>query len=591
MSVVDAVRAWIVALLESNMFCPADSERGCCPFSNLSPYICSPATQDFAPLQPGAGGFPGFGVLRVPVEPPTQQQAQQGRQPRDRHQQQDANDKSGGSYVQRNIGPIAEKVAAAYGADLYRFCHMGKEASVYMHALHYCTAYFRPDFRSLLECPQALDTQRHLYNLGIGARFPALVAHAPWPGPVSPDTPPFAQHFSFKHPMSDTPRSRGLGVHIWQLLTMASLLGSANLHPKCASDFARSVLGLILARAPRAATPGNTVPVRSFNVTTGAPEFVVVPADTSFLNMPRRVDHFVRARTDEGFTLNGEFTYCRAVHRGKLLPEDTLHCAHLVAAARLYACPIHKLPVKSVHGYYQLLPKVPYPIYRDAPGAEARGVLRVTPAGVVGSYTEQPAGTTVNFAYDLIQWQDELAAAGFLVLPVFMRAGVAIAGAGDGTSVACVLPAPDADADASFQPSIWGYNTLVVADQATGEDVHEHVDAIQALERVVPVGTTLWIRPRGGALWDSMRERLPLHFAEADRDRVAVRCRLNVPGSAQPEPGKLYVTYMETQRVDRGSRKEGRSVAVAPDEVLLLPPDDTTFLRALDVLCARGAAQ
>jgi len=81
---------------------------------------------------------------------------------------------------------------------------------------------------------------------------------------------------------------------------MASLIGSANLHPKCASDFSRSIIARILRNAPRAATPGNKLPIRSFNTQTGKPEMLIITPEA-------RPNHFVRPNMDDVFVMSGAF--------------------------------------------------------------------------------------------------------------------------------------------------------------------------------------------------------------------------------------------------------------------------------------------
>jgi len=70
---------------------------------------------------------------------------------------------------------VAARIARQYGQDLFRFCHMGKETSVYTHALYTCITAFIPDFRGLLDNAPVFHTAKHIRKLELDAMAPGLL--------------------------------------------------------------------------------------------------------------------------------------------------------------------------------------------------------------------------------------------------------------------------------------------------------------------------------------------------------------------------------------------------------------------------------
>ena len=70
---------------------------------------------------------------------------------------------------------VAARIARQYGQDLFRFCHMGKETSVYTHALYTCLTAFIPDFRGLLDNAPIFHSAKHISKMGLEAMAPGLL--------------------------------------------------------------------------------------------------------------------------------------------------------------------------------------------------------------------------------------------------------------------------------------------------------------------------------------------------------------------------------------------------------------------------------
>lgn len=165
---------------------------------------------------------------------------------------------------ERNQKPVhmavAARISLCYGHDLFHYCNMGKEDSIYGNSLLYCMTSFIPDFRALLDDAPVFDTAKHLTKLGLAGYSPCLMQTR-----ASAKADKFMKAFTFRGSMANTTLSEAIGVNMWSLLLMGALIGNTNIHPKCSSDFSRNILGLILSKAPPAATPGDKIPIRSIN--------------------------------------------------------------------------------------------------------------------------------------------------------------------------------------------------------------------------------------------------------------------------------------------------------------------------------------
>ena len=489
----DEIRAWVERLADRRCFCPADANQPVDHSLNVSAYISDAGTEAGDPAPEGM-------VFRL------------------------APDRTAGKPVHQRV---ADRVGEVYGKELYRYCHMGKEYSVYANALYACMTHFTPDFRGLLDNAPVFDSKRHLEKLGLAHVLPGLGAAG-----VRAEVDAYVKPFVWKE--QNNPRSEGLGVNMWALLTMASLIGSSNLHPMASSDFARNVVSLVLQHAPRCATPGNKIPVRSYNVQTGHQELISVPAAA-------RPDFFVRPDFDESFVQTGLMTYCRADPLTGLLPEDTLHCSQLERCGVLLACEPWSVPASFVEGSYSLMPGYPYALYR-APraggGGEEFGVVTVVGAEV-RIMVRTDADETVAVVDSSKDWMARLASLDVIVLPMLIRPCAAVWDAGRG-AVGVVVPAGQAEAglaDSNFDPDTLRYSVVFEEGEVA------HVGPVEILPRLAHIGVALWLRPHSPP-WESLRPAFPHYVQPADVDHTAVRVRLNVPSVPSPDPSKLYVSVI-----------------------------------------------
>jgi len=470
---------------------------------------------------------------------------------------------------------VAARIARQYGQDLYRFCHMGKETSVYSHALYTCLTVFVPDFRGLLDNAPVFHTAKHIRKLGLEALVPGLLTQDQdradnfmkvliIAAAISISSLPIILHlkkqaFVWRSSMGPV-LSEGIGINAWSLLVMASLIGSSNLHPKCASDFARSILTRILRHAPRAATPGNKLPIRSFNTQSGKAEMLIISSES-------RPDHFVRPNMDDVFATTGEFTYCRG--KGQFLPEDVLHCPHLMALAGRLVCSPHEVPARHLQGYYQLIPNQAYPVYRAA-DSDARhptpteGSIRVGGGKVTIRLDNDGNGAPFVEHCDFFSWEQRLADLGLVVLPLVARLGAAVWTSSARSALACLVPSGrDGDEECNFDAERVQYLAL----HAEGVPPTP-IGIVETLELLVPIGTPVCIVPDSAA-WVALQPKFPPGIAPDRLAQTGVRARLTVPPSARGHAAKkLYLTVPQRARFLGEAAPPPITIEVDPWEVV-----------------------
>ena len=532
------IGTWVRKCLECHCFCPREKDKVLDYMYNVSPYISSPGTEAGAMLE-GRNS-----VFRV------------------------APDAKGNKEVHQRV---AHRMAKAYGKDLFHFCHMGKEESVYAHALMNCMTTFRPDLRLLLDNCPIYDSARHIRALGLEGVLPGLCAEPIEDrGPVECDA--YVKEYSCRG-NGGIPISDGLGINIWGALVMASFIESAYLHPKGSSDFARNVLAQILAHAPVCATPGNMIPVRSFHVNSGKPQHIIVPA-----HVPRP-EHFLRPVMDENFALTGELTYCRAKYG--LLPEDMMHCANLMGTAAFLQCSFAEVPATAVRGSYQLVPDRHYPLVCVTPFTTEDGELSFDFANYAtrGSICAGDKGVSVHICFPDISgefgpwetilfgsaaWEPQLKSHNYIILPLISRPCAAVWTDDEKTVVGLIVPAisPVANENTcvNFKHADWTY---VVR---TGPDDYIVMDPISTIHQLIPVGTMVLIKPQTPA-WNTLRSKMPSNLRGEEGANLAIQARIAVPASATPDKYKLFVTYLMNPRAGVGALVPG-TIAVDPWELL-----------------------
>jgi hypothetical protein len=492
--------------------------------------------------------------------------------------------------MERNQRPIENSVgdliSNVYGAELAQFCHFGKESSI-MHLLIKNLMALEMDLRAIFGGVPIYDTARHIRKLGLHRALAGLCT----PG-ASKKPDKFLKGFVFKS-QSTAVMSEGLGVNMWAILLMASLIGSDEIHCKSSSRVATSLLGLILGLAPSAATPGNLIPVRSFDERSREPEVVVVTAQN-------RCEHFLRPIEDDNLAINGTFTYCQ-VDRNRFVPEDYLGCAYILEMSKFLKCKYEEVPPKHVMGYYQLMQDRYYPVYRHpVDGAEkADGTLLIDKHGVHVMCTTDSEGTVAS-TFTYLEWHEKLKERGLLVMPVVWRSG-ALVHVGEDGDVGCLVPTGTKNsmqrdgveiADNAF---VSNYDHIGMCYHAlTDDDTMVDMSVISTLDSLVVPGTVLWIKSDTTS-WDKLKPKFPQsRLPDSEANARMVQVRLNIPVDTvrllglgaecagrrlilcvlqDPTPGEVYVTVMQRQAFALHSHDATyRHITVSPWELSSVAP-------------------
>ena len=290
------IREFIHHCFLNHRFCPPEDSPPC-HLSNISCYISGDATQDFLPVNPK------LSLLRVPLG-------------RDKDETHDISHK------------VALRVAAQYGEILFGQCHMGPDVSTYRLALVYLAERFAPDFRGLMS-PYMFCSRQHLHALGLERFAPGM------PDYFDHAHPTFARQFNIR--VREQVQSQAIGVNVWSLLTVVSLIGSTDIHPDVSNAFANSLAEIILSHAPSAATPGNICPTPRFSQSTQSVKLFIP-------ELQPRPKHFLRPN-EPSFVRNGVLPIAKA--SGRFAPEDLLHVPQLSAVCKQLHCDVMDVPADA----------------------------------------------------------------------------------------------------------------------------------------------------------------------------------------------------------------------------------------------------
>lgn len=518
----EAIRAWVQWLLDHNCFCPGQYDRPFDPDSNVTCYITTPGTVD--------GGINEGSNFK--------------------HVLRYTQSERGADTPQHTIG---RKLFKYFGAYLVRYCHFGIESSITERLVEKVQSMV-VDLRPVLGCTSVYDAKKHLEKLGFHRELPGLCRH----GGGGPDN-------FLKLPMlfkshGGGVSSEGAGVNMFALLAAASLVGNDHVHCKAASRISQNVLKLMVKSAPVAVTPGNCVPVRSFNDQT-------CEAETVYCEPEGRPEHFLRPIRDDSFAHSGIFSVCPVDERG-WLPEDLASCAAVYEQSKFLSCAYADVPPSKVAGHYQLVPGRYYALYSKA--EDKLGTLLVDERGV-NVVINDDTGVT----WDFKDWHDELRKLGYLILPMIWRSGALVA-VNDGANFACLAPDPDSVSRFNFSPEKLCYTAY---EEEGAEMISVH--PVTVLDNLVRPGTVVWVKPSTKA-WKDLSVDFPAtELDEVEAAERMVQARLNLPTVPLPQAGKVHVTILQRHAdAMRNSELDYRHVVLDPWELCPEPParDDLKIL-------------
>lgn len=418
---------------------------------------------------------------------------------------------------------LAKMISSEYGPELSRFCHFGPESCI-VERLVERMLNFRVDMRSVLGNAPIYNTKKHIEKLGLRAELPGLCRQAH----DKPDT--FFKMGVWKSG-NGAVGSEGASVNMWSLLTAASIIGSNHIHCKNSSRVANNLMSLILESAPAATTPGDFIPVRSFEEVSRGMEMVqVIPTD--------RPENYLRPVNDVNFAINGIYSYCR-VEDGEM-PEDYIGFGYVRSMSKFLQCKYVEVPPAHVLGHYQLMPDRWYCIYNHDK-KQLGSMLIGQDSPKVCFQMDETVSEILECEFD--QWEDKLRAESYLVLPTIFRSGAAVSLDGDDDGVGCLVsdwPGQGSGYASNYDHANFCYHAL--SQESQGE-LHV-ITAVDVYYRLIVPGAELWIKP-GTQAWGQLSEFFPsCNLEEGQAELRMVKVRLNVPLVKKPEKNKVYVTVV-----------------------------------------------
>lgn len=523
--VYQEIRNWVAWLSANNCFCPDDSTRPFCKYGNIKCYISSPG-------QPDGSISDDKSIKRV---------LRMG--PSDR-----------GSRCLHTA--VADLLTNSFGSPLKKYCHFGPEVSILKNLLR-TISNMEVDLRALFASSPIYDTKKHITKLHMQSEVPGLAtSDHNKPGKYLCD-------FEWKEPGNGI-KSQGVGVNMWALLSLVSLLGNKDIHCKARGRASQAILKLILKMSPAACTPGGMFPVRSFHERSVEPELVCV-------SMENRCDHFLRPIDDDNFAFNGVFSYCGLVN-GKM-PEDLLGCAGVQAMADFFQCDYVEVPPSEVYCQYNLQWKRYHHVYRLED--DTHGNIIIEENHVVFNMDGEEGCT-----WDIDNWEQELKRNKFLVLPMIWRSGALIL-LPDQNTVGCLVPDKTCNKLSNYDHELMCYHALV------DENEYVKVPVLDVLKTLITPGTILWIRSET-QLWEDLRQLLPPPpggLTEEEADSRWIKARLNVPIVVDPRPGDVYLTVLQRSKHSVHVRDMTyRHIVASPWELSAQPPmDERLWINELSV--------
>lgn len=416
---------------------------------------------------------------------------------------------------------IGQNINKLYGKPLYEACHMGPESSIYANAIHSMLQEYAPDFRQLYS-NFIYHSKRHVDKLKMNQFFPEC---ADW---AEDSPPPLAKIFANRDQNREI-QGFSLGINVWGLLLMASL-GATTMHPHVVSDIARNILKDILQKAPMCATPGNSCNVRSFHLETTLPQSIMVSNE-------RRPKHFLRPLNDLSFLQNGEFTYAANVKQ--FMPEDILHCGFLFSLAKTLCCNFLEIPGSVVYADYEINANEVYAVW-DCIGARY-GTLKVVTRDrdvVLRNITDESED---HWRYE--DWNTKLKQNNYVILPVISRAGACVWFSLG--KLGLLVPCSD-DSSNNLNEEDGSYMCIVEPDM-----VKHRMDGLEVLRNLVGVGTQFLLDIfEYGERYADLQQKIP----RGRQGRTKLLVRLNVPSTLQPNPNKVFVSYV--QKPSRGGSSD-----------------------------------
>ena len=437
---------------------------------------------------------------------------------------------------------LAEALWGAFGEELHHGCSVTKESMVC--ALEDMLSDFSVELQKLFGV-NMFDMPRHWDFFGLRDRLN-------WRCKDRNGKHPFMVKACWPKGPGET-ASIGGGLHVIQLLMLGSLLGDVSaLHPKMISGLCMSLLRQLLSYAPAGVVPGNFCELRTFDCYTGN----LVPFVLEEGHM--RTESFIRP-CDLAFAEKGDLTFCKNV--GNFAVEDVLHMGPLCELALRIGCKVYEIPATAEVNYFPR-PKKAYCVYDPLKGLTGYIVFSGESIYLEAQERAGDAELSKIVQMQLLSWQDEMAALGFIMLPMVWRSGACVAVTeGEGLLVGCLVPADDMDEDAASDGNFCLTHMCYTALVRVGETVR--VPLLTMLQTLLPIGQRLYLKMESQSAGPLLRRLRAAVVPEHN----ALRVHLFTPVAATAVCGKVYVACKK----GRGGGRVGSAftLTVDPWELML----------------------
>lgn len=497
---------WLSDCVAQNRFCPADQTVYSGDFCE---YVSSAGLSD--------GTIETPGVLRVASN------SNLWKTQSDRHLAQAA---------------MAKALWEIYGSELYHSCALSEDSM--QCAIDDMLGEFAVEIQKLLGV-NLFDMERHL-------RFFGLEGKLDFQCRGRNDKHPYMIKSVWQRDGREV-CSIGAGIHVMQLLVLGSFVGDVEaLHPKIINDLCCNLIRHILLYAPAGMVPGNFVELRSFDCYSGKLETLALDEAHA------TTESFLRPY-DVSFAETGHISYCKNICG--FAPEDVLHMGGMCEIARRVGCKVYDIPSNAEVTYY-IRPKKAYCIRNPLTGG--LGYLIFDGKSLTMDCMDSEEGGEC-YSLSILDWQEEMRAKGFIMLPMIWRSGACVAmNEGD---IGCLVP-PDEHEDISHDGNFcingFEYRALI------RYGLKEKLPVMRVLETLLAIGDRLYLKMESNSA-SSVRRRLPVDIHANDLAGNVLQVHLSAPNVLTPEPGKVFVVSL-VRKMNGGVQ----SVKGSASEVLVVDP-------------------
>ena len=303
--------------------------------------------------------------------------------------------------------------------------------------------------------------------------------------------------------------------------------------------------------------------LRSFDCYTGKLETITLDENHS------STESFLRPY-DVSIAESGNISYCKNV--GNFAPEDVLHMGAACEVARRVGCKVYEIPATAEVTYYPR-PKKAYCIYN--PHTSSIGYLLFDGKTISMDCLDDISADGGSYAsLSLLNWQEEMKASGYIMLPMVWRSGACVTI--DANTIGCLVPPPEHEDilhDGNFCIQGLEYRALV------RYGVQEKIPVMQMLQTLLSIGERLYLKMESQSA-AIIRRKLTTDIHVNELNCYALQVHLSAPNILEPEKGKVFVVALACKMNGNVQSVKGSTseiLVVDPWELIIQPGDRKVF--------------